>query len=248
MDNQNEASSNIKLVLYGSIIYIVIHAFLSFSKSKILSKVKIYFWFILILDIVLTYMNRKNNNTTNNNNSKDNKFIKDIFDLKSNLHNILKISNPQSNNNVDIKLNKIETVKDNKPKVENEPNKKIKKENNPKTKQEPDIIEENKQENNKVKNISFSTPLSKIIKNNKNSKPLKNNLKKKDNIINVDKSIIKKSINSIETNNPIGDENENNNNENNHENDDKLFNDNSSLSGSEMDFDINEFENTLDNK
>ena len=28
--------------------------------------------------------------------------------------------------------------------------------------------------------------------------------------------------------------------------DDQIFNDNSSLSGSEMDFDINEFENTLE--
>ena len=49
----------LSVMLIGSITYLIIHAFLSFIKPVLFSKIKIYFWIILLLDIVMTYHNYK---------------------------------------------------------------------------------------------------------------------------------------------------------------------------------------------
>ena len=253
LNNQNEASSNIKLVLYGSIIYIVIHAFLSFSKNNILKKIKIYFWFMLILDVILTYMTKQKKSTIgkDGSNNKDSNFVKDLFDLKSNLQNILKINkndNNDNNDNIETDNNtskELEELHELKEKINNnlsstnktlEPpeNNQVLKDNNTKykikkenTNNNSNILTINNNDNNNDNNDNneketsskktFSTPLNKII----NKKTITNTNK-------INKKQKKESQDDVK------------------ETGEQLFNDNSSLSGSEIDFDIAEFENTLE--
>ena len=77
----------ISILLFGSISYLLIHAFLSFTKPKLLSKIKMYFWIIISLDIILTY----NNYNTSNSNSKEsnNSFVEQIFNIKNSIDKLV---------------------------------------------------------------------------------------------------------------------------------------------------------------
>ena len=55
LKKQNEKARLLSILLCGSIIYIVIHAYLSFNKSNIATTIKQYFWIFFILDMVMSY-------------------------------------------------------------------------------------------------------------------------------------------------------------------------------------------------
>jgi hypothetical protein len=63
----DEYNRSIKVLIYGSIAYIVLHAVLFIGgKDALLHSLKVYFWLFLVLDaIVLFLMNNKNNKTKN---------------------------------------------------------------------------------------------------------------------------------------------------------------------------------------
>ena len=64
----DEYNRSIKVLIYGSIAYIILHAVLFVGgEEALLYSLKIYFWLFLILDfIVLSLMfNRKNGNSQN---------------------------------------------------------------------------------------------------------------------------------------------------------------------------------------
>ena len=86
----NDKAKFIGIILSGSFIYIIIHAFISFTKSIFLNKLKIYFWIILFLDIIINILN-KDNIVIDNNNSKTN-IINKLFDLKTKINDIFNTS------------------------------------------------------------------------------------------------------------------------------------------------------------
>ena len=63
----DEYNRSIKVLIYGSIAYIVLHAVLFIGgEEALLHSLKIYFWLFLILDaIVLFLMNNKNSKNKN---------------------------------------------------------------------------------------------------------------------------------------------------------------------------------------
>jgi hypothetical protein len=94
LKKQNEKARYLSILLCGSIIYIVIHAYLSFNKSNIATTIKQYFWIIFILDMVMSYhsiksiednddLNKNKSDTTSHDTIKEEKsFINEIFSLK----------------------------------------------------------------------------------------------------------------------------------------------------------------------
>ena len=245
INSENISSSNIKLVLFGTVIYIVIHAFLSFSKSNVVKKLKVYFWFIFILDITITYMTKQKtqlqNDKQQSSNKSSNSFVKDIFDLKSNIKNILNIkdNNQTTNDELNNETQEMKETIKNLLEAQNKPAKSSQplstpltniKETNELKKEKPTKkiidIEEREIENVKSTKHSLSTPINKIINKNNKSQQKKSS-----------------SIQSLNTN--INTNTTTNTTTNTNTNTEELFNDNSSLSGSEMDFDINEFKDSL---
>ena len=63
----DEYNRSIKVLIYGSIAYIILHAVLFIGgEEALLHSLKVYFWLFLVLDaIVLFLMNNKNSKTKN---------------------------------------------------------------------------------------------------------------------------------------------------------------------------------------
>ena len=51
IDKNNSNKKYLTTLLYGSIAYIITHAYLTSSSSKVIQKIKDYFWLIVLLDI-----------------------------------------------------------------------------------------------------------------------------------------------------------------------------------------------------
>lgn len=73
-------------ILYGTIIYIVLHAYFSSSSSTFISNLKYYFWIILLLDIGFIYY-------TYHNDEKINDWVNKINDLKGKINDVIKNNN-----------------------------------------------------------------------------------------------------------------------------------------------------------
>ena len=189
-EKYNVKAKEIAIILCGSIIYIVLHAILSFSKNENFSKLKVYYWFIFILDIIVSYLTLKNNNDDKNKNS----LVKEMFDIKENLQNVFSLSSKNS----------IEEKKTDEQYKEEKTNEKETEQNITVTKEDETKIK-NKEDEPKIQDIKdkkLSTPIDKI----------------------------KKKQNNKELNQTTNED---------------TFNDTSSMSGSEMGFDISEFEQLL---
>lgn len=202
LDKYDKKAKQIGILLCGSIIYIILHAIFSFSKKEILNKMKVYFWFILILDIIISYMSFKNSPSNSNNSNSENvdkkNLVEEMFNIKENINNLFKISTKENETKEQNNTN-INTLKNI-----------IKKEN---------IKEESiKEDSIKEENIN-TTPNTTIISSNKE------NINNKENIGKLSTPLIKL----------VKKQNEQN----------EVFNDNSSMSGSEIGFDINDFEELL---
>ena len=85
----------LSILLVGSVCYLVIHAFLSFTNPELFSRLKIYYCVVLILDSVMTYYqyndNAKNINAANNTNidSSNKNFMEQIFELKDTMEGLV---------------------------------------------------------------------------------------------------------------------------------------------------------------
>ena len=88
-EDQEEDGKKMSILMYGSISYVVIHAFINFTQNDILLKLKPYFWLIWILDIIITvyniFLKKKKINVT------------EIFDLKNDIQNLLTLNDNQIN-------------------------------------------------------------------------------------------------------------------------------------------------------
>ena len=80
-NNQESDAKKISILLYGSITYIVIHAFINFTQNNTLMKLKPYFWSIWILDIIITLYNIYQ--------VKEDIEVSDIFNLKNSIKDLL---------------------------------------------------------------------------------------------------------------------------------------------------------------
>ena len=264
---QNEKAKNLSILLFASLIYLVIHAFLSFNKSDLLLKIKTYFWIIIILDIIITYAGIKTNKNTiisesaqtNQNNSYEHNFVDKLFSIKNSITNLF--LNNNNNNDTDNEVNND---------IINEKNEIIKllketltsSQNINNNKQQPEQSEHLKLHNEnityepieKINKINLltsdiskqqSTPLNKL----RNTRNTINNISNISNISNEEPIL---QINHNKEN--ITAQNEINTDDLNTEHineeieciNDNLFKDNASESGSDMDFDISDFQNTLD--
>jgi len=276
---QTEKAKNLSILLFASLVYLVLHAFLSFNKSDLFVKIKTYFWVIIILDIVITYSNiktSKNNiisdtNETNqitDNNSSEHNFVDKLFSIKNSITNLF-LNNNNNDDKVlhdDIINEKNEIIKllkdtlNSSENIKNKPHRELQEQpkehfkiNNENLKSTP--IEKQNNINLLPTSISNqqSTPLNKIrnnitnitnITNKKNELPLNLNAENLNaenlnaenlNAENLNAENLHKENLHKENLNP---EIENSN--------DNLFKDNASESGSDMDFDITDFQNTLD--
>jgi len=217
LDKYDKKAKQIGILLCGSIIYIILHAIFSFSKKEILNKMKVYFWFILSLDIIISYMSFKNspsnsnNSNSNNSNSEDvekKNLVEEMFNIKENINNLFKISTKKNIIKEDSIINENSIIKET-------PNTTPKTTPNttPKTTPNTTIISSNKEDTNNKENIGkLSTPLNKLVK--KQTEQHEHYEEKEQNV-----HIQKKEI--------------------------EVFNDNSSMSGSEIGFNINDFEELL---
>jgi hypothetical protein len=227
LNKQNEKAKKLSIILFGSLIYLSIHAFLSFNKNNIIQKIKPYFWLMFLLDIFMSYYSfiykSKDDDDVDNDESLDNKqnhnFIEEIFSIKNKITDIIssnKMNNMEQNNeNNSTKNNNEETTE--------------------LQKEKDSLILQLKEDLKKSKNHSIintnndNKNENETILNNKMSTPIKN-LKKNIQIIKNTPNI---ELLNIKEENPIIKEN-------------IELNDSASESGSEMDFDISDFKNSLD--
>ena len=85
----------LSILLVGSVCYLVIHAFLSFTNPELFSRLKIYYCVVLLLDSVMTYYQYNNSasNTNNANNlnidSSNKNFMEQIFELKDTMEGLV---------------------------------------------------------------------------------------------------------------------------------------------------------------
>lgn len=248
LNKQNEKAKNLSIILFGSLIYLSIHAFLSFNKNTSIQKIKPYFWFMFLLDIVMSYysfIHKSKDDNDNDNESTDNKkdhsFMEEIFSIKNKITEMISSNKNESyqqenNNNNNDKTNNKEKTDLQKEKdalilqlKEELNNSNNNNNNNNNTKEKIQISENKEQSIIKEEPIKSSKKLSTPIKNLKKNKP------------NIQQQQTKKQDNSKKE--IINQEEEKINNINKKEFD---FNDSASESGSEMDFDISEFQNSLD--
>ena len=69
----DEYNRSIKVLIYGSIAYIVLHAVLFIGgEDALLYSLKVYFWIFLVLDGIVLFLmfNRNNKNKTKNKNKR----------------------------------------------------------------------------------------------------------------------------------------------------------------------------------
>ena len=240
LNKQNEKAKNLSIILFGSLVYLAIHAFLSFNKNTSIQKIKQYFWFMFLLDIVMSYYSfihkskdDNDNDNDNDNESTDNKkehsFMEEIFSIKNKITEMISSNKNKShqqdnsnNNNVNIKTN-------NKEKTDLQ-------------KEKDALILQLKEELTNSKNNNSENIKENIIKEEsiKSTKKLSTPIK----ILKIKKSNIQQQQEQDNSKKEIiNQEDKKINNTNKKEID---FNDSASESGSEMDFDISEFQNTLD--
>ena len=85
----DEYNRSIKVLIYGSIAYIILHAVLFIGgEDALLYSLKIYFWLFLLLDAIVLFLMFNKNNKNNKN--------KNIFEV---LFGKKKIENKNNNNN-----------------------------------------------------------------------------------------------------------------------------------------------------
>ena len=268
LNKQNEKAKNLSIILFGSLVYLAIHAFLSFNKNTSIQKIKQYFWFMFLLDIVMSYYSfihksKDDNDNDNDNESTDNKkehsFMEEIFSIKNKITEMISSnknkSHQQESNNNDVNNNNVNIKTNNKEKSDlqkekdaliiqlkeeltNSKNNNKNHNSNNNSKEDLQLIE-NIEQPTLIQNNEEIMKEDTITSTKKMSTPIKNLIKKKINT----QQIHKKSQldNSIEE--AINQKEEEINNTNKKELD---FSDSASESGSEMDFDISEFQNTLD--
>ena len=104
IDKNNSNKKYLTTLLYGSIAYIITHAYLSSSSSKVIEKIKDYFWLIVLLDIgSMGYLYTQEDNS-------DNKvdWFESINQLKNEIskYTIGKNNNNENENNDDDDDNK----------------------------------------------------------------------------------------------------------------------------------------------
>ena len=241
LNKQNEKAKNLSIILFGSLIYLSIHAFLSFNKNTTIQKVKPYFWFMFLLDIIMSYYSVIHNSKENKNddedsldNKKEHSFMEEIFSIKNKISTMISSnkneSYQQENENKNNKNNKNNNEKSDLQKEKDDLILKLKEElnNSKNNNSEHTQTIENKEDTNKEETITSSKKLSTSIKNLKKNK-------------------LKIQQKQEQRNNDI--EDQVNNEEDNIKTTNKeeiTFNDSASESGSEMDFDISEFQNSLD--
>jgi hypothetical protein len=239
LNKQNEKAKNLSIILFGSLIYLSIHAFLSFNKNTTIQKVKPYFWFMFLLDIVMSYYSFIHNSKDDNNdesldNNKEHNFMEEIFSIKNKISNMISSNKTESyqqeNENKNNKNNNNNNEKSDLQKEKDDLILKLKEElnNSKNNNSEHTQTIENKEDINKEKTITSSKKLSTSIKNLKKNK-LK--IQQKQELSNND---IENQVNNEEDNIKTTNKEE------------ITFNDSASESGSEMDFDISEFQNSLD--
>lgn len=83
LKEENESDKNIKILIYGSMCYILLHILLTNSYKDYQS----YFWLILSIDCITIYMiiNLKKNGNIKINNIKDNESIMNDSDSEVDL-------------------------------------------------------------------------------------------------------------------------------------------------------------------
>lgn len=246
LNKQNEKAKNLSIILFGSLIYLSIHAFLSFNKNTSIQKIKPYFWFMFLLDIVMSYysfIHKSKDDNDNDNETLDNKkehsFMEEIFSIKNKITEMISSnkneSYQQENNNnnktnnkekTDLQKEKDALILQLKEELNNSNNNNN---NNNNTKENIQISENKEQSIIKEEPIKSPKKLSTPIKNLKKNKP------------NIQQQHQQSQDNGIKE--TVNNEDEKIINTNKEELD---FNDSASESGSEMDFDISEFQNSLD--
>lgn len=82
-------------ILYGTILYILLHAYFSSSESKFVLKLKNYYWLILVLDLTFIY-------STYYNDKKLQDWIYNVDSLKNKVQNFILNNKNISNNNNNI--------------------------------------------------------------------------------------------------------------------------------------------------
>ena len=287
LKNHNKKAAQVGVILIGSIIYILIHAFLSFSKNQTFKKLIKYFWMLFALDISLFHFSKDKLETSNKENQS---FIEELFSIKNKISNIFKNSlrngNDSSkskedilqeekdklkqekenllklltNNNKEIVDNKInnhdsndnDTDNDNDNDNDNDKDNDNDNDNlNNNKNNSTNLINKTNKENIQTSNSelkienneeSFSTPINIIRKKNKNNS--------KTNIVSIINNSDNNSDNNLSnnSNNNLGITNQKDSFKKPLEEikiDDFNFDDNSSESGSEMDFDIADFNSSL---
>ena len=261
LNKQNEKAKNLSIILFGSLIYLSIHAFLSFNKNTTIQKVKPYFWFMILLDIIMSYYSfiykskqDKNNNNESLDNKKEHSFMEEIFSIKNKITEMIssnknELQNQENKNNNNDNNNNENTSSEQKTDLQKEKDTlilQLKEEltnsknhnSNNNSKEDLQLIE-NIEQPTIIQNNEEIMKEDTIISTKKMSTPIKNLIKKKNNIQQIHKK--SKLDNSIKE--AINQQEEEINNTNKKE---LYFNDSASESGSEMDFDISEFQNTLD--
>jgi len=256
LNKQNEKTKNLSIILFGSLVYLAIHAFLSFNKNTSIQKVKPYFWFMFLLDIVMSYYSfiyksKDDNDNESQDNKKEHNFMEEIFSIKNKISNMISSnkneSYQQENNNdknrkekkekTDLQKEKDELILQLKNELSNT-NTNTNTTTNTTTTTTNNNTNNNNKENIQISDITEDLIKDKPIKSSKKlSTPIKNLKKNKPKIQQQRSQVndIKEKVSKEEE-----DKIENTNKEENY------FNDSASESGSEMDFDISEFQNSLD--
>lgn len=141
-------------ILYGTILYIVLHAFFTSSSSEFISNLKYYFWLILILDITFIYY-------TYYTDEKINDWMNKINDLKGTINNLL------SNEKKEIKNTNLNPIQPNP--IQPNPEQPNPIQSNPEQPNpiQPNPIQSNLEQSNLSvnSNDSLSTPISSLKKN-----------------------------------------------------------------------------------
>lgn len=252
-EKYNDKGKLVSVLLTGSIIYIIIHAFISFTKSNFINNLKSYFWIILILDIIINILNKDNVIITKSLSDNNKSIINNLFSLKTKMNELFKKSNmldnmiDVNNTNNTKNVNNIKNVNDSNDVNKNDNEIKQKINNSKKVSKDKQNITQIENEIDIISNNinTLSTPISEIL-DNKQNKVSKKKLEKtnlnqiypfqKDkeiiNDVNFSENLTKQLINN---NIPTTNKYLENNNENDYNSD----------SGSEMDFNINEFSSSL---
>ena len=85
----------ITTLLYATIGYVLLHAFITLSESKLIQKLRLYFWIILLIDFSSMYYTYQNDDDVSN-------WYKNIGDIRDKFNSIISSSNdndkPNNNN------------------------------------------------------------------------------------------------------------------------------------------------------